>query len=39
MQRFNVSATLFYKAHRDMTPALILVHFGNNIDVEKILAF
>jgi hypothetical protein len=27
MQRFNMSATLLYKAHRDITPALILVHF------------
>jgi hypothetical protein len=39
MQRFNVSATLLYKAHRDTTPALILAHFGSNIYVEKILAF
>jgi hypothetical protein len=34
-----MSATLLYKAHRDMTPALILVHFGNDIYVEKILVW
>jgi hypothetical protein len=38
-QRFNTSATLLYKAHRDITPALNLVHFGNDIYAEKISAF